>query len=172
MLNDVQTPFLGTPLVPLELAWLSRPFRPFRPFPVSPLRRFAVLALRSFHCVSRFPSCRFSCTGFTSEVGKLGWINGVPAKCPYIRHKIYQLVLNCIKMNVVLDLRAIYGHFAGAPFIQPCLASVKLSFQQPTLQTSTTHHCFFSCAYLFRFPDSFDTLRIHSTIITGLCACM
>ena len=28
-------------------------------------------------------------------------------------------------MNIVLDLRAIYGHFAGTPFIQPGLASVK-----------------------------------------------
>ena len=28
-------------------------------------------------------------------------------------------------MNSVLDLRAIYGHFAGTPFIQPRLASVK-----------------------------------------------
>ena len=28
-------------------------------------------------------------------------------------------------MNIVLDLRAIYGHFAGTPFIQPRLASVK-----------------------------------------------
>ena len=27
-------------------------------------------------------------------------------------------------MNVVLDLRASYGHFAGTPFIQPRLASV------------------------------------------------
>ena len=27
-------------------------------------------------------------------------------------------------MNIVLDLRAIYGHFAGTPFIQPRLASV------------------------------------------------
>ena len=28
-------------------------------------------------------------------------------------------------MNIVLDLRAIYGHFAGTPFIQPRLVSVK-----------------------------------------------
>ena len=60
-----------------------------------------------------------------SEVGKRGWINGVPAKCPYVRHEMHQHVLNCIKMNIVLDLRAIYGHFAGTPFIQPRLASVK-----------------------------------------------
>ena len=25
----------------------------------------------------------------SSEVGKRGWINGVPAKCPQIRHKMY-----------------------------------------------------------------------------------
>ena len=29
-------------------------------------------------------------------------------------------------MNIPLDLRAIYGHFAGTPFIQPRLASVKI----------------------------------------------
>ena len=37
---------------------------------------------------------------------------------------MYYHALNCIKMNIVLDLRAIYGHFAGTPFIQPRLASV------------------------------------------------
>ena len=51
-------------------------------------------------------------TSRKSEVGKRGWINGVPAKCPQIRHKMYSQVLSCINMNTVLDLRAIYGHFA------------------------------------------------------------
>ena len=48
-----------------------------------------------------------------------------PRRSPKIRHKMYLHVLNCIKMSIVLGLRAIYGHFAGAPFIQPLLASVK-----------------------------------------------
>ena len=38
---------------------------------------------------------------------------------------MYSHVFNCIKMSIVLDLRAIYWHFAGTPFIQPRLASVK-----------------------------------------------
>ena len=38
---------------------------------------------------------------------------------------MYKHVLSCIKMNIVFGLRAIYGHFAGTPFIQPRLASVK-----------------------------------------------
>ena len=42
---------------------------------------------------------------------------------------MYQHVLNCIQMSIVLDLRAIYGHFAGTPFIQPRLASVDCGAQ-------------------------------------------
>ena len=35
-------------------------------------------------------------------------------------------------MNIVLDLPAIYGHFAGIPFIQPRLASINgLPFRGP-----------------------------------------
>ena len=42
---------------------------------------------------------------------------------------MYKHVLSCIKMNIVLDLRAIYGHFAGTPFIQPHLATFKFGFE-------------------------------------------
>ena len=34
-------------------------------------------------------------------------------------------------MNIVLDLREIYGHFAGTPFIQPRLASVNQGITVP-----------------------------------------
>ena len=58
-------------------------------------------------------------------------------------------------MNIVLDLRAIYGHFAGTLFIQPRLASVNRgspSMQHPAqaLITSlrTIIYCNIICYYM------------------------
>ena len=45
-------------------------------------------------------------------------------------------------MNIVLDGRAIYGHFAGTPFIQPRLASVNIS----TPPISSSWHLVPRCA--------------------------
>ena len=47
---------------------------------------------------------------------------------------MYYRVLNCIKMSIVLDLQAIYGHFAGTPFIRPRLASVNKRATSVTVQ--------------------------------------
>ena len=42
-----------------------------------PLRRFGVALV-----VLSFPAFRFSVLAGKSEVGKRGWIHGVPARCP------------------------------------------------------------------------------------------